>query len=213
MQTGLYAQFGCGFSAPAGWLNFDSSPTLRFERLPLLGRLYTRNNQRFPSNVRYGNIIRGLPLSPDSCAGVYGSHVLEHLARNDLGIALQNIFRYLLPGGTFRLVVPDLERLARDYLANTNPEAANKFMEDSYLGEKDRPRGPGGFVRSWFGNSRHLWMWDERSLGERLRAHGFTDVRRAAFGDAEDSRFREVEDAGRFAGCLAMQCRKPGGTP
>jgi len=51
-------------------------------------------------------------------------------------------------------------------------------------------------------------MWDERSLGERLRRHGFVDIRRAAFGDADDPRFAEVEELSRFDGYLAMQCRK-----
>lgn len=32
-----FIQYGCGLSAPAGWRNFDSSPTLRAQRLPVLG--------------------------------------------------------------------------------------------------------------------------------------------------------------------------------
>lgn len=205
---GEYMQFGCGFSAPAGWLNFDASPTLRFERLPLVGRLYTRNERRFPANVRYGDIVRGLPLADSSCAGIYCSHVLEHLALEDLDAALRNVFRMLRPGGTFRLVVPDLERLARDYVASDDPHAAIRFMEETYLGVKSLPRGVAGLMRSWLGHSWHRWMWDERSLGAKLREHGFTEIRRAAFGDATDKRFNEVEDAGRFEGCLVLQCRK-----
>ena len=57
MSDGLYVQYGCGFSAPAGWMNFDASPTLRFERSPI-GFLYTRNSERFPRNVRV--ILQGL---------------------------------------------------------------------------------------------------------------------------------------------------------
>ncbi|MCP5113600.1 MAG: hypothetical protein GY953_22435, partial [bacterium] len=53
--TGLYVHYGCHFTAPDGWLNFDASPTLRFERFPILGRLYTKNESRFPPNVRYGD--------------------------------------------------------------------------------------------------------------------------------------------------------------
>jgi hypothetical protein len=208
MQTNNYVQFGCGFSAPAGWLNFDASPTLHFERLPLLGRIYTRNSRRFPADVRYGDIVKGLPVTADSCRGIYCSHILEHLALSDLDAALKNVFKYLAPDGTFRLVLPDLKRLAQDYVANDDPRASFKFMEDSYLGMKTRPRGFTGFVRSWLGNSAHLWMWDERSLGLKLQEHGFREIRRAAFGDAEDHKFNEVEAAERFENCLAMQCRK-----
>jgi hypothetical protein len=33
----MYVQYGCGpFSAPQGWENFDSSLTLRWERIPIV---------------------------------------------------------------------------------------------------------------------------------------------------------------------------------
>jgi SAM-dependent methyltransferase len=203
-----YVQYGCGWSAPEGWLNFDCSPTLRFERLPVVGRFYTRNARRFPPNVRYGDIVRGLPIPPGSCRGVYCSHVLEHLSLEDFDVALANTFKYLKPAGVFRFVVPDLEELARVYLADGSAQAAAKFMESSCLGKKKRVLGMRGLVMQWLGNSAHLWMWDEKSMGEKLRNHGFKDIRRAVFGDAEDNKFHEVEDVERFNGCLAMQCRK-----
>jgi hypothetical protein len=65
MET-TYIQYGCGWSAPVEWTNFDASPTLRFERLPLIGSFYTKNKQRFPANVRYGDIVSGLPVPNDS---------------------------------------------------------------------------------------------------------------------------------------------------
>ena len=66
----------------------------------------------------------------------------------------------------------------------------------------------GEFFREWLGNSAHLWMWDERPLTQQLREHGFSRIRRAEFGDAEDARFNEVEERGRFEGALAMECWK-----
>lgn len=203
-----YIQYGCGWSAPATWLNFDCSPTLRFERIPLLGRLYSRNAQRFPQNVRYGDIVQGLPVPAASCRGIYCSHVLEHLALADFQAALRHTFTYLKPGGVFRLVVPDLERLAGSYLADPSPAAASHFMEAACLGMKERPRGLMALAANWLGNSAHLWMWDEKGLSEQLQSHGFSDIRRAAFGDAEDRIFDDVEDRERFDGCLAMECRK-----
>lgn len=208
-MTDNYVQYGCGWSAPEGWLNFDSSPTLRFERLPIIGRWYTRNARRFPANVQYGDIIAGLPVAPASCAGIYCSHVLEHLALDDFHLALQNTFRYLKPSGTFRLVLPDLEQLARTYLASNDPAAASHFMENAFLGTRHRARGLRAVATGVLGNSAHLWMWDQKSMTQRLEGVGFRDIRRAAFGDAEDPKFNAVENQGRFDGCLAMQCRKP----
>ena len=51
-------------------------------------------------------------------------------------------------------------------------------------------------------------MWDEKSMAKKLSEHGFKNIRRAYFGDAEDKKFNEVEDKGRFEGCLAMQCER-----
>ena len=207
MSGGLYVQYGCGFSAPAGWLNFDASPTLRFERSPI-GFLYTRNERRFPENVRYGDIVRGLPVADDSCRGLYCSHVLEHLSYEDCDVALAHSARYLQRGGTFRMVLPDLGEYVREYLADGSDRAAGNFMRGASLGRERRSRGLIGFLKDWIGNSTHLWMWDEKALAARLRAHGFVDIRRARFGDSEDPRFAEVESIDRFEGCLAMQCRK-----
>lgn len=207
-MSNLYVQYGCGFSAPTGWVNFDGSPTLRFERILGVGRLYTRNAARFPANVRYGDIVTGLPLKPDSCVGIYCSHVLEHLALEDLSFALSNTFSYLKKGGTFRLVLPDLEQLAREYIASDSPAAAHHFMESACLGQTRRTRGLSGLLGSWLGNSAHLWMWDEKTMTEALRQHGFSAIRRCSFGDAADLKFREVEEEVRFTGCLAMECTK-----
>ena len=140
--------------------------------------------------------------------GIYCSHVLEHLSYFDFDLALHNTHYYLKPGGTFRLVVPDLEQLARSYLSNPSDTASQSFMEETHLGHKHRPRDIIGFIKMWLGNSNHLWMWDERSMTAKLKQHGFDKIRRANFGDAEDVKFVEVEEKGRFEGCLGMQCSK-----
>ncbi len=205
--AGLYVQYGCGLSAPDGWLNFDSSPTLRAQRLPGFGKLFTRSPRypRFPKGVRYGDIRKGLPVAMGSCKGVYASHVLEHLALDDLRVALANTLRILEPDGVFRLVVPDLETMAREYVDSAGEDAALKFMRDTYLGHSTRSPGAGGLMRAWLGNSTHLWMWDYKSLARELSNAGFSKVRRAGFGDASDPVFALVEDPDRWAGQLGIE--------
>jgi hypothetical protein len=207
-QAGDYVHYGCLYCAPESWLNFDASPTLRFERIPILGRLYSKNERRFPPNVRYGDIVKGLPVRPGSCRALYCSHVLEHLALMDCRKALSNSYSYLRPGGAFRMVLPDLETLARTYLNDGDWNAAHRFMEQSMLGFETRSRGVRGLLLAWMGNSRHLWMWDFKSLGHELEQAGFRQIRRACYGDAGDDRFHEVEDRGRFEGCLAIECTR-----
>lgn len=206
----MYVQFGCGLCAPEDWVNFDISPTLRFQRLPGCRWFATRLGPRFPKNARYGDIVKGLPILKKSCQGLYSSHVLEHLALDDFRTALRNAISLLRPGGFFRFVVPNMEQLARDYLEDQDSRAVIKFFETAHLGVAHRPRGFAGLVREWLGNSRHLWMWDFKGLKSELEAVGFGDVRRAYFGDSEDRMFDQVEDTNRWDRlAVGVQLKQP----
>lgn len=210
MNESKYVQYGCGWTAPNQWRNFDASPTLRFERVFLIGRLYTKNKSRFPSNVAYGDIVKGLPVEEESCAGVYCSHILEHLSLGDFRMALRNTKKILRPAGIFRFVLPDLEYSINKYNENTSPDAALEFMKETSLGHEKRARGLKGVITTWLGNSQHLWMWDYKSIKAELKDAGFIDIRRALFGDSSDPVFNTVEDKGRWDNCLGVECKTPG---
>src|SRR5258708_2726888 len=114
----IYVQYGCGNCAPEAWVNFDASLRLRLERLPLLRHVARLGAPcPFRANVRWGDICRGLPIPDAAAAGVYCSHVLEHLPRSELSAAVSQTKRMLMPGGRFRLVVPDLQWRAQHYVA------------------------------------------------------------------------------------------------
>ena len=209
----LYVQYGCGLSAPESWTNFDVSPSLIIQKIPVLGNLVKKRlDIVFPKNVRHGNIIKGLPVADNSCDGLYCSHTLEHLSLDDFRTALRNSYRILKPGGLFRCVVPDLEYAARTYLkdmqAGDNLASIDFVGRNTLLGQKTRPRGIKNQVKSIWGNSRHLWMWDNQSLSEELAKAGFQNIKRAKFNDSEDPNFKLVEDAGRFENAVAIECRK-----
>jgi predicted SAM-dependent methyltransferase len=206
-----YVQYGCGWCAPKEWINFDASLTLRWERIPILGRC-TKNSQRFPVNVRPGDIVEGLPIPDESCSGVYASHILEHLALDDFHRALTNTFRMLRKGGIFRLVVPDLEWSAREYLSRfdrSEPGANAFFLRETSLGIERRARGLMGRVTRALNTSAHLWMWDSKAMAQALNEHDFVRIRRCHFGDCEDAMFSIVEDRSRFEHAVAMEARRP----
>ena len=54
-------------------------------------------------------------------------------------------------------------------------------------------------LRSAFGNSGHMWMYDWPTMSAELEKAGFFKIRRCNFNDNPDPMFRRVEDAGRFA--------------
>lgn len=95
----LNVNLGCGpvFVDSPEWINLDFSPS--------------------SSAVRQANLLDRLPLANESAQLVYSSHFLEHVPRALVARLLHECLRVLKPGGVVRLVVPDLENLAREYLA------------------------------------------------------------------------------------------------
>ena len=209
--NGLFVQYGCGLVAPDGWVNFDASPTLRIQKIPIIGPLITKRRTAFPKSIQYGNVAKGLPINDNACDGVYASHVLEHLALNDFHAALRETYRILRDEGRFRLIVPDLHDLATEYLSaysSGDIEASHKFMHNSYLGMKARPRNMKARLMAGLGNADHLWMWDRLSMGAALSNAGFQKIREAKFGDSEEPAFSLVEDKGRFENAIAFEAIK-----
>ncbi len=206
-----YVQFGCGMCAPNNWLNFDAGPAFWLQsRLPFLSPMLVKKGfPKYPKNIHYGDVIKGLPVQPQSAQGVYCSHVLEHMSLEEFRIALRNVFSYLRPGGVFRLVLPDIEQLTNAYLNDPDPEAAHRFMRDSFLGEESITRGVGSLPSALFGRARHYWMWDYKAMAKELADAGFVNIRRAQFGDSSHTRFNEVEDITRWENCLGVECSRP----
>ncbi len=205
--AGDFVQFGCGLSCPSGWKNYDSSPRLRLQKLPLVGPLVPAGPfGRFPGGVLYGDIVRGLPLPRCSAALLYSSHVLEHLALDELRAALRNCRRVLAGGGTFRIVLPDLEAMINAYNASSARDRAVTFIRSTLMGYESRARTLRQRLQQAFGSSHHLWLWDYPSLADELATAGFTGIRRASFGDSGIAAFAAVEDEARWADGFGIQC-------
>jgi len=200
----FYVQYGCGHSVGDGWLNFDASPRLRVEKIPLCGTMISAalsgSRDRFPASVRYGDIRKGLLVPEGTTDGIYASYVLEHLALSDFRKALANTYKMVADGGVFRLVVPGLLERARRYVSTAEemPGAAEEFFRATSLGKENRPTGLSGLMREIMGNSAHLWMWDEASITQELSSAGFTRIRRRDCGDSGIPMFDAVEEPSRF---------------
>lgn len=88
--------FGCGGIFHPEWINLDAAPDS-------------------PAVITH-DLRRPFPFATNDFDAVYGSHVLEHLQPQASMRLLQECFRILKPGGIVRIVVPDLETIARLYL-------------------------------------------------------------------------------------------------
>src|SRR5713101_878977 len=119
---------GCGSKASSSpdIVNIDWSIALRLRRNRLLRPLVPLwatgdRLQRFnalPSNIICHNLAHGIPFLTESVDAVYHSHFLEHLDRGAARQFLLEVKRVLRPGGIQRIVVPDLEKLCRAYVAH-----------------------------------------------------------------------------------------------
>ncbi|MBM9538345.1 class I SAM-dependent methyltransferase [Desulfobulbus alkaliphilus] len=99
MKSNFMINLGCGpvFVDGPDWINLDfAAPT--------------------PS-VRQANLLKRLPLPSAKAQLVYSSHFLEHIPKPEVDGFLRECLRILQPGGILRLVLPDLEEMARSYLA------------------------------------------------------------------------------------------------
>ncbi len=213
MNKMIYINYGCGLSAPDEWHNFDASPTLKLQRLPLVGILFKKVlKPRFPSNIKYGDIIIGLPkINDNSVDGVYCSHVLEHLAYNEMIKAIENTYKILKPGGIFRLVMPDFENLIDSYLERKkqkNSDASIIFMRNTGMALENRQKSIKAVLSEVLGNSRHQWLWDEAATIQQLKEAGFSHIRRCEYNDSKDPLFKLVENIDRFKGAIALEAIK-----
>ena len=208
-DAGVAVQYGCGLSCPDHWINYDSSPTLRAQRIPLIGKIITKSRVRFPDRVKYGDIVKGLPHARESVDYLYCSHVLEHLSLSEFRIALRNSRAILKNGGVFRLVMPDLSYLIDQYRSQRDQSSAGiDFIRGTLMGVESRPTSLWERLISGLGNAHHLWLWDEEGAREELHSAGFQDVRSCGFGDSGVPHFKLVEDEERFRNSLALECRR-----
>jgi SAM-dependent methyltransferase len=74
--------------------------------------------QPMGDGVIKSDLLGTLPFKQGSVSLVYSSHFLEHIPRSKVAHFLSECFRVLEPGGTIRLVLPDLEEICSQYLYN-----------------------------------------------------------------------------------------------
>ena len=83
----------------------------------LLTRIIGSGWKVWPAGVVHGDVSGGkLPLRDSSVDVLFSAHFFEHLAREEGEMFLRECLRVLNPDARIRIVVPDLEGLARKYL-------------------------------------------------------------------------------------------------
>lgn len=195
---------GCGTKTSPRTTNIDWSIHARLRYHPLGRRLapLVLNEERHKlflgmDDVLVHDLRKGIPAPNEGVDAVYHSHVLEHIDRDAVPRFFEEIRRVLKPGGVHRVVVPDLERYAREYLESleqgqedlqararhdaTVSKMLLQMVRREASGTSHQPRLQRRLENLLLGDARkrgetHMWMWDRVNLPEALARAGFLDV-------------------------------------
>jgi len=187
---------GSGTTCSGGWINIDSSFNARLAKYPRLRYLFFKIGilskkyydvpwSKHIKNIMVRDVRKKLPFDDESINFIYSSHLIEHLRKDEAEKVLRECFRVLKRGGLIRLVVPDLELMARNYLKEIEGIKNNKggkkehlpserFLDILGMGEKTRTP----FVLKIFSSGRHKWMYDQSALTALLKSCGFVSVQK-----------------------------------
>jgi len=134
---GRLLNLGCGGHFHRDWVNVDFQAPAR--------------------RVIAHDLRTRLPFDDASCAVVYHSHVLEHLARSQALPFLRECHRVLVSGGILRVAVPDLETIARLYLdcltqalaGDDEAKKRHEWMTIELLDQMAREQSGGEMLKYW----------------------------------------------------------------
>lgn len=119
---------------------------------------------------------RELPFPEGSFDGVFCEHVMEHFSLEDGEAIASRICRILVPGGRFRIVVPDAEIVLRSYL--NAPEILIERRESETAMEA---------VNSYFRQRyEHQFLYDWPTMKRMHERAGFEQIEHCAFGQGKE---------------------------
>ncbi len=104
--------FGCGHTFHRDWINVD-----------LIS---------YSPEVQGHDIRKNFPYPNEYFDACYSSHVIEHMRKNESHNVIAECYRVLKPKGIVRIVVPDLESIAKGYLSTLEEVVAGVTAESNY---------------------------------------------------------------------------------
>lgn len=129
-----------------------------------------------PGVDRVGDIRDLSHIEANACAGIYASHVLEHVHQQEVLPVLKGFARLLAPDGQLMISVPDLDTLCRLYLdQRLNTGQRHHVMRMMFGGQTDS-------------HDFHYVGFDFEFLSSQLKAAGFQRIERVeSFGLFDDT--------------------------
>lgn len=165
----LKLHIGAGPIRYPGWVNIDIEPS--------------HNPDVVCDCLKLGDLY-----APESVNYILSIHHLEHMAYPFGVLNCLIVAHWLLkPSGVLRLVVPDLMKVAKKYVAGED-------LKDIYAGKfyyhRDCPAERFMyFCREW----KHTILFDARLLTSLLNEAGFSNIKVCEFGKSDTSELRGLD--------------------
>jgi len=162
----LCLNIGCGSRPLPGWVNLDAA---RGDQIDVVW-----------------DLRRGLPFPDQSCAAIFGEHVIEHIPKDGAEFLLRECYRVLQPGGAVRLSTPDAGKFLRAYVND------QEFLKDPRFPDPaDTPMDRVNMMMREFG--QHLWVYDIESICLLLKKAGFGSTREQTYGESNHPRMKAID--------------------
>lgn len=168
-----YLQVGAGGKSLPGWLNTDYAPH---------------------ANCAFLDATQPWPFADGELSLILAEHVIANLPKDGGIVFLRESYRCLQPGGILRLSTPNLTALSRALIADGMEE-----VKAALLNRHQRLYRPGEDISfcDLVNDIHYMWghryLYTEEELYRQLRAAGFSQIERAAFGHSRDPRLVGVD--------------------
>lgn len=161
----LCINIGCGSARLAEWVNLDAA---RAEGVDVVW-----------------DVTKGLPFQSASCSAIFGEHIIEHIAKEEVEELLKDCHRVLQPGGVLRLSTPDAELYLRSYAGDREFLRREDFLEPA-----EAPLDRINIIMRAYG---HRWLYDGETLTLALQRAGFSKIVRQRYGESLHPRMKDID--------------------
>ncbi len=172
--------FGSGSNILDGWLNTDLQAT--------------------SDEVAIIDTRRPLPFPDNSVDFAFSEHHIEHMNESSGQLFIGELFRILKPGGTLRVVTPNLSKLIDPRILETKAGVDYVTFICAVFG--NRPISFNFMVNNLFYNWGHRRLYDFDSLSAFLMDAGFAEITQFEYGQSLCEDLIGIERHGAFLNSL-----------
>lgn len=189
-----YMNLGCGLTLLPNYVNVDF---------------------HFEPGIDFGSDLRFPLRMPDNCFdGIFCEHTMEHLNYETNKMIFRECLRVLKPGGTLRILVPNVGLFAKKYAERDMAwfdEHERIMLTDSASAERAKRSFPTPMTAISFVTQEYLHVacWDFETMEYYLKDAGFSTVTETAHKVGKDPVLLvDMEDDGRKLVSLYVEATK-----